>query len=311
MTDCSDAMTDIPLHQLCLPGSHNSGSYGVHGKNVSGDCDAALVRYIKHVPGVAGFVARWAKCQRLSIMEQLDAGIRYFDMRIQVCHDDTIRLCHSLWSITLNDFLDQVHAFLDANPLELVVLDVNHIYLPHPRHHSRIAEACIQHLGRARVARAFDASPHMSLRAFRAKNVQVILIYHNADTAHLFDVWGPHSITAPWPNVASKTRIFSYAYEVLHARVLTPPQLHVLQLVPTARGKDLLRHLSVLKFSRPIVLEAPQWLLSLFDQTPALLPSCNIVLVDDCAWNDNALVTALLQLNERKAEMRIKSINIT
>ncbi|RHY45795.1 hypothetical protein DYB34_007822 [Aphanomyces astaci] len=199
ITDSSDVVRKLPLNQVAFPGSHNSGAYNICGNVVSGDCHASLVPYIQRLPFVSSF------CQRLSITEQLQAGVRYLDIRVQAFPSGAPRVCHSLCSISLHECIAQVRAFLDEHPTELVILDVNHIY-----------------------------------------------------------------VTSP--------------------------------MVPTARPVDLLGHLNVLTFVRPLLIHALLWLQQLAEQRGDLptLSAVNIVMVDDCGIDQYAVIAAILNLNKAK-----------
>jgi 1-phosphatidylinositol phosphodiesterase len=72
-----------------------------------------------------------AKCQNLSIDEQLTAGVRYFDIR---CHHfrDHFDINHGPISqqLTFEDVLASVHGFLDGHPSETVILSVKEEFTP-------------------------------------------------------------------------------------------------------------------------------------------------------------------------------------
>ncbi|KAK6842089.1 phosphatidylinositol phospholipase c [Apiospora arundinis] len=96
-----------PLPALSIPGTHNSPT-----------CHVAL-------PSV--------RCQAASIREQLDNGVRFFDVRVQVNSDDKksdLILVHSAFPISLtgnkyfHDLLADVYSFLDANPSETLIMSI-------------------------------------------------------------------------------------------------------------------------------------------------------------------------------------------
>ena len=83
-------------------GSHNSATFDIHP---SADCapDApAQVKQSISIP-VLGDAIRavchgWAKCQKKSFQQQLESGIRYFDLRITTKKDsDEFYFCHTLY----------------------------------------------------------------------------------------------------------------------------------------------------------------------------------------------------------------------
>lgn len=106
MKDHSD---DTPLNALSIPGTHNSPT-----------CHKAL-------PSV--------RCQAVSPKEQLENGIRFFDVRLQVDDpddkkSDELILVHSVFPIALSGskkfrpLYEEILDFLRKNPSETVVLSV-------------------------------------------------------------------------------------------------------------------------------------------------------------------------------------------
>jgi len=92
------------LAQLSIPGTHES---------------AALYEPIVGT----------AKCQRLTLAEQLAIGVRYFDIR---CRDisDAFAIYHGPESEmqTFDDVLATMFAFLDAHPSEAVIMSIKEEY---------------------------------------------------------------------------------------------------------------------------------------------------------------------------------------
>lgn len=100
---------ETPLSALSIPGTHNSPT-----------CHRAL-------PSV--------RCQATSPPEQLDNGVRFFDIRVQPenpqdLSKDKLILVHSVFPISLTgpkyfrDLVNEVFAFLDRNPSETVIISV-------------------------------------------------------------------------------------------------------------------------------------------------------------------------------------------
>ncbi|KAK8088939.1 phosphatidylinositol-specific phospholipase C [Apiospora hydei] len=96
-----------PLTALSIPGTHNSPTSHVA------------------LPSV--------RCQAVGIREQLDNGVRFFDVRVQVNSDDRksdLILVHSAFPISLtgtkyfHDLLEDVYSFLDANPSETLIMSI-------------------------------------------------------------------------------------------------------------------------------------------------------------------------------------------
>ena len=95
---------DTPLNDIALPGTHDSGAtheYKFLGISISGT----------------------AKCQTLSIAEQLNIGVRFFDIRLrrvkgelQVYHGEVDQ------ELTFDEVLSACYAFLAENPSEALVI---------------------------------------------------------------------------------------------------------------------------------------------------------------------------------------------
>lgn len=97
------------LSDISIPGTHDSGTKSV---------DFPI----------------WSKTQTLSISEQLNIGIRYFDLRLEHVSDVyyNAQIVHSTskcWNdggghLTLYEVLNDMYAFLDKNPSETVIVSV-------------------------------------------------------------------------------------------------------------------------------------------------------------------------------------------
>ena len=66
---------EVALINLAIPGSHDSGSYGISRKSrLAPDAEKIIKKLFPFVPCV---IRRWSKTQKYSIEEQLKNGIRF------------------------------------------------------------------------------------------------------------------------------------------------------------------------------------------------------------------------------------------
>lgn len=86
--------TNETLYDIYIPGSHNSGTKGNY-----------LMYYT----------------QDLSITEQLEIGIRYFDFRL----NDELYISHLIPIIKFDNILVDLHLFLLNNPSEIIIVNVS------------------------------------------------------------------------------------------------------------------------------------------------------------------------------------------
>jgi hypothetical protein len=136
MADTMQLIGDTPLSRVALPGTHDSGTYGMTAQSpLDPYNEGARARVVAAVNAVArqrGISARplllgWSQAQDLSVFDQLRAGVRYLDLRVSLV-DSTYVLGHVLACGTLADALRQVVTFTRQSPGELIILDVNHTY---------------------------------------------------------------------------------------------------------------------------------------------------------------------------------------
>ena len=136
MADTMQRIGDVPLCRIALPGAHDSGTFGMTTQSALDPYnEGARARVVESVDRVAqqrGTSARqlmvlWSQAQDLSITDQLQAGIRYLDLRVSLV-DSTYALGHVLVCGTLDEALQQVLMFTQQCPSELIIVDVNHLY---------------------------------------------------------------------------------------------------------------------------------------------------------------------------------------
>lgn len=99
----SDFLGKLTLTEITLPGTHDSGTYRP----------------------VSPVGALWIRTQSLSLIQQLESGVRVLDLRIGQHSPGDYLIVHDTWrtSYTLAAALKQVTDFVDATNKEIVILD--------------------------------------------------------------------------------------------------------------------------------------------------------------------------------------------
>ena len=105
MAGMGDEIGDVPLNEVALPGTHDSGTY-VFDEGRGAAPDSALTTKIDDIIGgidaLADVVMRkifqkLCRCQNLDFGGQLREGIRYFDLRIAPHEEtNTFHTCHGV-----------------------------------------------------------------------------------------------------------------------------------------------------------------------------------------------------------------------
>lgn len=130
---------NVNINQLSIPGTHDSGTQGV-GTEVKlvnfSECKwydvVCLARKTSEsfnyaIDAVGNVIAGqiWARCQSLTIAEQLNFGIRFLDMRCRK-YNNGFTIHHGAFYCNLNfdQVLDETIGFLKQHPTETVLMSV-------------------------------------------------------------------------------------------------------------------------------------------------------------------------------------------
>lgn len=195
-------------------------------------------------------VHRWSKTQNLTIVEQLEAGVRYFDFRVAV-HPTTMefRFVHGLYAGLVPHALRDINTFLTYNPLEVVILDFNHFYNMNETAHRMLLAEIRNVFGYRSVPSHFSTPAYirsgLNLQALWKTPYRVITIYHADSIAPFQEIWAESVIEAPWANtndIASMIRFLDRHYTDGHR--YNNDNLYVWQGVVTPRTKDIALHLT-------------------------------------------------------------------
>uniref|UniRef100_A0ABI0P5V6 Phosphatidylinositol-specific phospholipase C X domain-containing protein n=1 Tax=Bos taurus TaxID=9913 RepID=A0ABI0P5V6_BOVIN len=128
MSALNSQLWDVPLHQLSIPGSHDTMTYCLNKKSPISSKEPRLLHLLcKVLPCVTlPMVLKWSTTQVLSVTEQLDAGVRYLDLRIAHVEDGSERNLHFVHMVyttaLVEDTLTEISEWLQSHPREVVIL---------------------------------------------------------------------------------------------------------------------------------------------------------------------------------------------
>ncbi|NXA46829.1 PLCX1 protein, partial [Nothocercus julius] len=109
-------------------GSHDTMTYCLDKTSAVSDNESKLVNLLnKCLPCIIHpIIMKWSTTQELSVTEQLEAGVRYLDLRIaHKANDPSMNLyfVHMLYTtVTVQDILCEVLKWLESHPQEVVIL---------------------------------------------------------------------------------------------------------------------------------------------------------------------------------------------
>lgn len=237
-------MSQIPndriFNQLIIPGSHNSGTYDIQPQSkFSLSPDDPLPIWIEEISNilpisiVRPIVAGWSKTQPYSIKQQLNHGIRYLDFRVCLFQSH-FYLCHALISVRLKKALEQIQYFIQQNPSEIILLDINHIYnVENSAQESQLVQLIQKYLGDSLIPNTYHVTDTIGTLRQSQKN---IIVFMNSQNNVANNFWPESKIDSPWPNDATSATLKSS----LDAEVLFRNQTYksarnyfVLQIIKT------------------------------------------------------------------------------
>ncbi|TKR64616.1 hypothetical protein L596_025114 [Steinernema carpocapsae] len=131
MSRLPPTVTARSIRELKIPGSHDSAAFELFISMKCATDNSNVVQFIgNNLPPSRRIIRRWAITQHLPILDQLNLGIRYLDLRVSrsICGQAPYRMVHTLFGHALETIFDSVKQFLDENLEEFVILDINHVY---------------------------------------------------------------------------------------------------------------------------------------------------------------------------------------
>ena len=187
MGDLKAVIGDQRLDQIIIPGTHDSGTAAL---DISMDLAPNAPKFLFRIrdalhllvevieaeeeprPGSADgthdALEKWAwhevldsvvlpssRAQSKSIAEQLQLGIRYFDLRVSPWKGpggEELRITHAIFGNLIADVLSDIAAFAADHPHEILILDFQHFDGMSPTQIASVADLVVSSLGTRRLA---------------------------------------------------------------------------------------------------------------------------------------------------------------
>lgn len=123
------SIADKPLYDIAMPGTHDSATYYLD-KNSWDGINNGFADFIKieQWPGLKDIIYNFSRTQDYDIYTQLKHGNRYLDIRLKRDKHGIVRGYHGMFGTDMSDIFYQVKKFLNDNPNELVILDLQHLH---------------------------------------------------------------------------------------------------------------------------------------------------------------------------------------
>jgi streptogramin lyase len=243
MYDSRDVIGNRRLTDIVIPGTHDSGTYGItwssegadDGKGVS-----VVIAWINHVEtkwygglldifGVLDFVRAaasditswWARTQRASFPTQLEDGIRYFDLRVQQV-GGSYYCVHSLLGANLEDLFTGIQD-LYGNPAsshEILFLDFQHTFDMDNASFVALLKTVLR--DRNGNSLMIPRGADLTLNSIWATDQRIVVFFDDdATVAAHPELWYSSSsrtspqIFSPWPNTNDPQVLFDFLSQPL------------------------------------------------------------------------------------------------
>lgn len=212
MSRLPEKLLDIPLTNLAIPGSHDAMSYCL-------DINSPLLRSesdtFRLLDGVfycftRPFIYRWATTQVINIVEQLQAGIRYFDLRVAHKQYDTsseLYFTHIIYThATVIETLETVNLWLESHPKEIIILACRNFEGMSDELHEGFIYA-LKNIFRSKLCPVNETL--VTLRRLWALGCQVVLSYEDPQsTIRHKELWP--AIQYLWANKPNAEELIQY-----------------------------------------------------------------------------------------------------
>ncbi|KAL4624884.1 PI-PLC X domain-containing protein 2-like [Arapaima gigas] len=239
------SLTAMPLKHLAVPGSHDSFTFWVDVTAPVGPDQMAIVKHLAFIFRLLAkkVMKKWSMTQNLTFREQLEAGIRYFDLRVSSKPGEPgceIYFIHGLFGHKVCNGLNDIDAFLSDHPKEVVFLDFNHHYAMSKDHH-RYLITMLQEVFGPKLCKACMVED-ITLDYLWENKYQVIVFYHHPSANNCAFLWPGSKIPAPWANTTDACKLIQFLETTLSERA-QHGSFHVSQAILTPRVKTVVRGL--------------------------------------------------------------------
>ncbi|KAE8636414.1 hypothetical protein XENTR_v10002982 [Xenopus tropicalis] len=213
MASLPERIHRVPLTSLAIPGSHDSFSFYIDEASPVGPEQPETVQNFVSVFGTVAkkLMRKWLATQTMNFTNQLEAGIRYFDLRISTKPrdpDNELYFAHGLFSAKVNEGLEEINAYLSDHTKEVVFLDFNHFYGMQKYHHENLVQMLRDIFGKKICPVIF--AQEVCLKYLWERNYQILVFYHSPVALEVPFLWPGQMMPAPWANTTDTEKLIQF-----------------------------------------------------------------------------------------------------
>lgn len=206
-------ISELPLTQLPIPGTHDSGTYGITPHSewaLTGQADFGKLTQLPPIVEnliVKPIAAAWGRTQGQSLSQQFADGIRYVDLRFSNEPDGTIYIEHGLRGPSAEDVVGQIAEFAYAHPKEILFVQVSRLTNFDADSNEVLVSMMVDAFGSRMVPRSAGTSA--TLEDLWAIDKSVVVIYDDdAVVAGDPNLWDSGTVYQPWWNVQTMDAVY-------------------------------------------------------------------------------------------------------
>lgn len=238
---------NCPLQSLVIPGSHDSCSFSIRKDLEISPAESKWLKALASVfpKPVKSIVYNWSVTQTYSAYQQLNAGVRYLDLRVALRpKDGMFRVVHGLYGAPLTDIMEQVKRFITECPKEIIILDFNHFYNMSPTDHLKFANTITTTFNKS-MRPPGQQGVHVTLKELWDNNQNVLIFYSNPEVVSQNKYfWSESKIYSPWADTADTSTLLNFLNKETERHDLPQDALHIAQALLTPNALVLMLHLT-------------------------------------------------------------------
>lgn len=248
MENLNESIKNIPLNQLTIPGTHDSGTYQLYTDEIYNVDDFTGI-----APTIAGPIIRaMAVTQNTDIYSQLVEGNRYIDLRFAKDNKGRIRIVHTVFGNSADSIFDQIKRFLDSHPKEIVIIDIQHINNLSSSDELVLKNIIMNTIG-SHLAPRNSFKTTSTISDFYKEGKNAVILYDRADSVKnepLYWYRNDSTIRSPWYNTNDYNYLMNKIDEGLKSLPRTRNYYYVSQAVLTINTSEI----------KSIILNLLKWL---------------------------------------------------
>uniref|UniRef100_H3AXN3 Phosphatidylinositol specific phospholipase C X domain containing 1 n=1 Tax=Latimeria chalumnae TaxID=7897 RepID=H3AXN3_LATCH len=210
MSHLPEKLWDIPLYNLAIPGSHNTMTYCLDNDSPIDESEPEILQILDtYLPCIVRpFLSKWCPTQGSTITEQLDAGIRFLDLRIAHKPKDLSKglyFVHGIFTtVTVQETLQDIARWLKTHPKEIIILDCKHFQGMDKELHKHLIQSIKNIFG----FRICPKTENPTLRNLWKSSYQVIVSYENIIAVKYDELWP--AVPYWWANTSDPQALVQY-----------------------------------------------------------------------------------------------------